>query len=176
MGIGKAVYGTAVLLDPTSDTADAAHPAKGRTAHDAAGDTVTGTSGRQESGDLLGDITPTPPDGTARNGKPYAIPTAGPYGTERIRFGMPTADTRYRPSAYGETAGRYRAPNPLPYSRKPDGGGDCAKPGTRPPIEDPAGAGIPEPASGAEPTGMETTCGTADGPSAGIAPVKPDTR
>lgn len=48
MAISKVVYGTTVLLDLTSDTVDAAHLAKGYTAHDAAGNQVVGTLGEQQ--------------------------------------------------------------------------------------------------------------------------------
>ena len=48
MAINKVVYGTTVLVDLTSDTVDAAHLAKGYTAHDAAGNQVVGTLGEQQ--------------------------------------------------------------------------------------------------------------------------------
>ena len=48
MAISKVVYGTTTLVDLTSDTVDAAHLAKGYTAHDAAGNAVVGTLGEQQ--------------------------------------------------------------------------------------------------------------------------------
>lgn len=48
MAISKVVYGTTTLVDLTSDTVDAAHLAKGYTAHDAAGNPVVGTLGEQQ--------------------------------------------------------------------------------------------------------------------------------
>lgn len=44
MAISKVVYGAKVLVDLTSDTVDAAHLAKGYTAHDAGGEAVSGTA------------------------------------------------------------------------------------------------------------------------------------
>lgn len=48
MAISKVVYGAKVLVDLTSDTVDAAHLAKGYTAHDAAGNQIVGTLGEQQ--------------------------------------------------------------------------------------------------------------------------------
>lgn len=43
MSVSKVVYGTTVLVDLTSDTVDASHLASGYTAHDKAGNSITGT-------------------------------------------------------------------------------------------------------------------------------------
>lgn len=53
MAISKVVYGTKVLVDLTSDTVDAAHLADGYTAHDAAGNLIVGTLGKQDKKNLL---------------------------------------------------------------------------------------------------------------------------
>ena len=43
MAVSKVVYGGRTLVDLTADTVDAAHLAKGYTAHGASGEAVTGT-------------------------------------------------------------------------------------------------------------------------------------
>lgn len=48
MAINKVVYAGRTLVDLTADTVDAAHLAKGYTAHDAAGNQVVGTLGEQQ--------------------------------------------------------------------------------------------------------------------------------
>lgn len=111
MGISKVVYGTTTLVDLTSDTVDAAHLAKGRTAHDAAGNLIVGTleqqGQQQESGNLLEGITPSLLNGATKSGKAYVIPSGGGYGTDYIEYqlNIPTlmADTAYCLIVYAKT-------------------------------------------------------------------------
>lgn len=109
MGISKVVYGTTVLFDLTSDTVDAAHLAKGYTAHDAAGNLISGTLDQQTGGNLLSGITPSLYNGTTQNGKTYEIPSTGSGGTKYIEYmlDVPTlkSDAVYCLSAYGGAVG-----------------------------------------------------------------------
>lgn len=109
MGISKVVYGTAVLFDLTSDTVDAAHLAKGYTAHDAAGNLISGTLEQQSGGNLLSGITPSLLNGTTQDGKAYTIPSSSSGGTKYIEYELDspklTADTVYCLSAYGGAVG-----------------------------------------------------------------------
>ena len=59
MAVNKVVYGTTVLVDLTGDTVTADKLLKGATAHDAAGEPITGT---MESGIDTSDATATPDD------------------------------------------------------------------------------------------------------------------
>ena len=59
MAVNKVVYGTTVLVDLTEDTVTAENLAKGMTAHNAAGEPITGT---MESGIDTSDATATPDD------------------------------------------------------------------------------------------------------------------
>lgn len=110
MAISKVVYGTKVLVDLTSDTVDAAHLAKGCTAHDAAGNLIVGTleqqGQQQESGNLLEGITPSLLNGATQSGKAYVIPGGGRYGTDYIEYQLDistlTADTTYGLLVYGK--------------------------------------------------------------------------
>lgn len=127
MGISKVVYGTTVLFDLTSDTVDAAHLAKGYTAHDAAGDLIVGTlehqGQQQESGNLLEGVTPSLLNGTTQNGKTYVIPSGGSYGTDYIEYQLDiptlTADTTYCVLVYGN--GGYRGLTVKLYHQDQDG-------------------------------------------------------
>lgn len=105
MAVSKVVYGATVLVDLTSDTVDAAHLAKGYTAHDAAGNLISGTLEQQSGGNLLSGITPSLYNGTTQNGKTYEIPSTGSGGTKYIEYELDspklTADTVYCLSAYG---------------------------------------------------------------------------
>ena len=111
MAISKVVYGATVLVDLTSDTVDAAHLAKGYTAHDAAGNPIVGTleqqGSRQESGNLLEGITPSLLNGATQSGKTYVIPSGGSYGTNYIEYvlDVPTlmSDTAYFLIVYAKT-------------------------------------------------------------------------
>lgn len=53
MAISKVVYGATTLVDLTADTVTAETLAKGYTAHDAAGNAVTGTAEVTVSGETL---------------------------------------------------------------------------------------------------------------------------
>ena len=59
MAVNKVVYGTTVLVDLTEDTVTAENLAKGKTAHDAAGEKITGT---MEPGIDTSDATATAED------------------------------------------------------------------------------------------------------------------
>lgn len=111
MAINKVVYGTTVLVDLTSDTVDAAHLAKGRTAHDAGGNLIVGTLEQQASGNLLSGVTPRLLNGATQSGKEYVIPSGGAYGTDYVEYqlGIPTlkSDVDYCLVAYGKTAQGY---------------------------------------------------------------------
>lgn len=111
MAINKVVYGTTVLVDLTSDTVDAAHLAKGRTAHDAGGSLIVGTLEQQGSNNILSGVTPRLLNGATQSGKAYVIPSGGAYGTEYVEYqlGIPTlkSDVNYCLVAYGKTAQDY---------------------------------------------------------------------
>ena len=113
MAINKVVYGTTVLVDLTSDTVDAAHLAKGRTAHDAGGNLIVGTLEQQGSDNLLSGVTPSLLNGATQSGKAYVIPAGGAYGTDYIeyRLDIPTQkpDAVYCLLAYGKTQSSYRS-------------------------------------------------------------------
>lgn len=111
MAINKVIYGTTVLVDLTSDTVDAAHLAKGYTAHDAAGNLVSGTLEQQSGGNLLSGITPSLLNGTTQSGNSYVIPDSKNNGVDYIEYTLdhhaPTSDTTYRLSAFGESKDAY---------------------------------------------------------------------
>lgn len=111
MAISKVVYGTTVLVDLTSDTVDAAHLAKGYTAHDAAGNLIVGTLEQQTGGNLLGGITPTLLNGATQSGNAYVIPDSRSSGVDYIEYTLDlqvlTSDTTYRLSAFGESKDLY---------------------------------------------------------------------
>ncbi|WP_329738101.1 hypothetical protein [Collinsella sp. CM84Y_54] len=113
MAINKVVYGTTVLVDLTSDTVDAAHLAKGRTAHDAGGNLIVGTLEQQGSDNLLSGVTPSLLNGATQSGKAYVIPAGGAYGTDYIeyRLDIPTQkpDAVYCLLAYGKSQSGYRS-------------------------------------------------------------------
>lgn len=130
MAINKVVYGTTVLVDLTSDTVDAAHLAKGRTAHDAGGNLIVGTLEQQGSDNLLSGVTPSLLNGTTQSGKTYVIPEGGESGTEYIEYKLDipklTSDTVYNVFAYGKTQEGYRSIAVelvfnKPYNEKPYG-------------------------------------------------------
>lgn len=107
MAINKVVYGTKVLVDLTSDTVDAAHLAKGRTAHDAGGNIIVGTLEQQASGNLLSGVTPRLLNGATQSGKEYVIPDGVAKDTECIEYQLDipklTSDVNYCLFAYGKT-------------------------------------------------------------------------
>lgn len=111
MAINKVVYGTTVLVDLTSDTVDAAHLAKGRTAHDAGGNPIVGELEQQASGNLLSGVTPRLLNGATQSGNAYVIPSGGAYGTDYVEYQLdiPTlkSDTVYAIVAYGNTSQGY---------------------------------------------------------------------
>lgn len=111
MAISKVVYGATVLVDLTSDTVDAAHLAKGCTAHDAGGNLIVGALEQQGSDNLLSGITPSLLNGATQSGKEYVIPAGGAYGKEYIeyRLDVPTlkSDVVYAIVAYGKTSQGY---------------------------------------------------------------------
>lgn len=107
MAVNKVVYGTTVLVDLTSDTVDAAHLAKGRTAHDAGGNLIVGDLEQQGSGNLLSGVTPSLLNGATQNGKTYVIPNGGRYGTDYLEYQLDiptlTSDTAYCVIVCGNT-------------------------------------------------------------------------
>lgn len=113
MAISKVVYGTTVLVDLTSDTVDAAHLAKGRTAHDAGGNLIVGILESQTDSNLLSGVTPSLSNGATKSGKTYAIPTSNgeyvKYMEYKLDLPMLTSDTLYRISLSGGTTeeGKY---------------------------------------------------------------------
>ena len=111
MAISKVVYGTKTLVDLTSDTVDAAHLAKGYTAHDAAGNPISGTLEQHGSGNLLSGITPRLLNGTTQSGNSYVIPNSSNSGVDYIEYTLnhpaTTSDTTYRLSAFGESKDVY---------------------------------------------------------------------
>ena len=74
MAINKVVYGTTVLVDLTSDTVDAAHLAKGYTAHDAAGNPIVGAMERQADPNILAGVSPTLENGASYDGTAWMTP------------------------------------------------------------------------------------------------------
>lgn len=113
MAISKVVYGPSVLMDLTSDTVDAAHLAKGCTAHDAGGNLIIGTLESQADSNLLSGVTPSLLNGTTQSGKTYVIPSASEYGTDYIEYqldiSMLKPDEVYCLLAYGHTQSGYRS-------------------------------------------------------------------
>ena len=111
MAISKVVYGTTVLVDLTSDTVDAAHLAKGCTAHDAGGNLITGALEQKTDSNFLHGVTPSLLNGTMQGEKTYVIPGGGAYGTDYIEYQLdiPTlkSDTVYCLVAYGKTSQGY---------------------------------------------------------------------
>lgn len=129
MTISKVVYGTKTLMDLTSDTVDAAHLAKGYTAHDAAGNLIVGTleqHGQQQGGgNLLEGITPSLLNGATQSGKTYVIPSGGRYGTDYIEYQLDiptlTADTTYGILVYGKFDGGTGSIGAKFFRQNPDG-------------------------------------------------------
>lgn len=113
MAISKVVYGTTVLVDLTSDTVDAAHLAKGCTAHDAGGNLIIGTLEQQADNNLLSGVTPNLLNGATQSGKTYVIPSAVAYGTDYIEYQLDIPalkpDAVYCLLAYGKTQSGYRS-------------------------------------------------------------------
>lgn len=113
MAISKVVYGTTVLVDLTSDTVDAAHLAKGCTAHDAGGNLIVGTLEQQGSGNLLSGVTPSLLNGATQSENTYTIPEGGEYGTEYVEYQLDVPklnpDEEYCLLAYGHTQTGYRS-------------------------------------------------------------------
>lgn len=111
MAINKVVYGTTVLVDLTSDTVDAAHLAKGRTAHDAGGNLIVGTLESQTDSNLLSGVTPSLFNGATQSGKTYVIPTSSGEYVKYIEYQLDlptlTTDTLYRISLSGGTTEEY---------------------------------------------------------------------
>lgn len=99
-------------MDLTSDTVDAAHLAKGYTAHDAGGNIIVGTLGQQQYSDLLSGVTPSLLNGATQSGKTYVIPSGIAYGTELIEYQLdiPTlkSDEVYCVFVYGNTQSDFR--------------------------------------------------------------------
>ena len=122
MAISKVVYGTTVLVDLTSDTVDAAHLAKGCTAHDAGGNLIVGTLESQADSNLLHGITPSLFNGATQSGKTYVIPNGGESGTEYIEYQLDipklTSDVTYNLLAYGKTQEGYRSVRAELYFKK----------------------------------------------------------
>ena len=112
MAINKVVYGTTVLVDLTSDTVDAAHLAKGYTAHDAGGNLIVGSLEPQADSNLLRGVTPNLLNGATQSGKAYVIPAGGTYGTDYIEYQLDipalTSDKVYCLLTYGNTQANYR--------------------------------------------------------------------
>lgn len=113
MAISKVVYGATVLVDLTSDTVDAAHLAKGCTAHDAGGNLIVGTLEQKANGNLLSGVTPKLLNGATQSGKTYTIQDGGEYGTEYIEYQLDipklNPDAEYCLLAYGNTQTGYRS-------------------------------------------------------------------
>lgn len=74
MAVSKVVYGATVLVDLTSDTVDAAHLAKGYTAHDAAGNLIVGVMEQQADSNLLAGVSPTLLNGASYDGSAWITP------------------------------------------------------------------------------------------------------
>lgn len=113
MAINKVVYGITVLVDLTSDTVDAAHLAKGCTAHDAGGNLIVGTLEQQGSGNLLSGVTPSLLNGATQSGKTYTIPEGGDYGAEYVEYQLDVPklnpDEKYCLLVFGHTQSGYRS-------------------------------------------------------------------
>lgn len=113
MAISKVVYGTTVLVDLTSDTVDAAHLAKGCTAHDAGGNLIVGALEQQADSNLLSGVTPSLLNGAAQSGKTYVIPSGSAYGIDYIEYQLDIPalkpDAVYCLLAYGKTQSGYRS-------------------------------------------------------------------
>lgn len=113
MAINKVVYGSTVLVDLTSDTVDAAHLAKGCTAHDAGGNLIVGTLEQQADGNILSGVTPKLLNGATQSGNTYTIPEGGEYGTDYIEYQLDVPklnpDEEYCLLAYGHTQTGYRS-------------------------------------------------------------------
>lgn len=110
MAISKVVYGATVLVDLTSDTVDASHLAKGRTAHDAGGNLIVGTL---RDNNLLIGVAPKLLNGTTQSGKTYTIPEGSTYGTEYIEYQLDVpklpSNWKFCLLAYGHTQTGYRS-------------------------------------------------------------------
>ena len=113
MAISKVVYGTTVLVDLTSDTVDAAHLAKGYTAHDAGGNLIVGALEQKTDSNFLSGVTPRLLNGATRSGRTYTIPEGGEYGTEYVEYQLDVPklnpDEKYCLLAYGHTQTGYRS-------------------------------------------------------------------
>ena len=111
MAISKVVYGATVLVDLTSDTVDAAHLAKGCTAHDKSGNLIVGTLEQKTDSNFLSGVTPKLLNGATKSGKTYTIPDGGGYGAEYIEYQLDipkaTSDAVYCLLAYGHTQTGY---------------------------------------------------------------------
>lgn len=113
MAINKVVYGTTVLVDLTSDTVDAAHLAKGRTAHDAGGNLIVGDLEQQGLNNLLSGVTPRLLNGATQSGNTYTIPKGSESGTEYIEYQLDVPelnpDEKCCLLVYGHTQSGYRS-------------------------------------------------------------------
>lgn len=113
MAINKVVYGATVLVDLTSDTVDAAHLAKGYTAHDAGGNLIVGALEQKTDSNLLSGVTPSLLNGATQSGKTYTIPEGGVYDAEYIEYQLDVPklnpDEKYCLLAYGHTQKGYRS-------------------------------------------------------------------
>lgn len=113
MAINKVVYGATVLVDLTSDTVDAAHLAKGYTAHDAGGDLIVGALEQKTDSNFLSGVTPKLLNGTTKSGKAYTIPEGSEYGKEYIEYQLDipklTSAAVYCILVYGHTQAGYRS-------------------------------------------------------------------
>ena len=113
MAISKVVYGATVLVDLTSDTVDAAHLAKGYTAHDAGGNLIVGALEQKTDSNFLSGVTPRLLNGTTQSGRIYTIPDSGEYGTEYIEYQLDipklNPDAEYCLLTYGHTQTGYRS-------------------------------------------------------------------
>ena len=161
MAIGEVVHGTTALVDSTSDTVDAAHPAKGRTARDAGGNPIAGTLEQRADGDIPGGIAPIPPNGATQGNRTHAIPEGGTSGTGCIGYrpDIPESkpDTVRSIPAYGKTQEGYRpmAVEPVfdrPCHGKPHGGTSSVPSPFPLGTSGAAKAGSLGPASGGKPT------------------------
>lgn len=110
MAISKVVLGTTVLVDLTSDTVDASHLAKGRTAHDAGGNLIVGTL---RDNNLLIGVAPKLLNGTTQSWKTYTIPEGGEYGTEYVEYQLDVprlpSNWKFCLLAYGRAQTGYRS-------------------------------------------------------------------
>lgn len=106
MSVNKVIYGTTVLVDLTADTVDAAHLAKGYTAHDASGNVIVGTYDPATEKNLLYGITPSLLNGTTQSGTTYVTPARNDTGnyplyyvSYQLSLSTLSADTTYHVSA-----------------------------------------------------------------------------